>query len=467
VAFASAPTDIRDACARKSAEDGGLLSRKKPPPARPAAAAAAPPSSTDDSDGSDADAADQTTPNNNNNNKTTKKPNPPPCPSDREPLSWFFEHQARCEADFQARRRELRALARERLRLLFRRQRGAELVRERRPPKTKPNDKDNKNHNDNDPDAPASPPSEGDDSSDNSDWSVGDTELSAWDSDVASLLDQGSLAESAAEEEAFEQPARAWLLSALVGCGVVGAASVLASFYASSTIASFGGVVYARAWVPKLGAVAGGLLLAAALWTWAQGERRLSRRGLAAGHALLTLALAGGCVVASLALGAPAMLDPRVRAACAAAAGGSCSASASSVSAEGCGGRTGGTCPAAPTNDNGQPTNTNASAYAGICGARIEAYDARLGSAMRLAALVGVGVALCASACSAAAVARCWELAHVAQRAAKHRTRRRRRARNGKIPWHKLRIVGPVTTCGGGGGGSGGGCPFAAAGGKA
>lgn len=347
----------------------------------------------------------------------TKTTNAAP-PPDREPLSWFLEHQARCESEFQSRRAELRALARERLRLLFRRQRGQELVW----------------------DGGAGEGGEGGESTDDEeedDWSVGDTELSAWDSDVASLLDRGSLAESAAEEEAFDQPASVALRRVLLGCGVVAVCAVAAALRARSLALPFYGVFAARAWLPRAGVVPAVALLLAAWWTLSQGERRYSKRGLAAGHAALTVSVALGCGVMGLAWGAPAMLQPRLRAACLSAGGGGGAGGAGAIS----------------------------SASSSSCSARVDAYDSQLAQSTRLVLASALAVALAAACASACCVARCWELAHVAQRAAKHRTRRRRRQRQGKIPWHKLKVVGPVLACGGGGGG--GGCPFAMRGGAA
>jgi len=89
------------------------------------------------------------------------------------------------------------------------------------------------------------------------------------------------------------------------------------------------------------------------------------------------------------------------------------------------------------------------------------------------ATLWGSGVmALCCLTTLGIGVWYIFELAYVEKKAMKHKRRHKRRKHT--IPWHKIKIVGPVLNCGGGGGGaaagkaphagaaSGGKCPFSA-----
>lgn len=111
-------------------------------------------------------------------NAATPFPNPAPR---------FFQNQIKSEEEFQARKSELRAAARARLDQVFEKK-GKRLVVD----------------------------------SDDDDWSIDGSELSAWDSDVASITSMSSAVREWREEAHFAAPAEAALQLALWATAVRG-----------------------------------------------------------------------------------------------------------------------------------------------------------------------------------------------------------------------------------------------------
>jgi hypothetical protein len=99
----------------------------------------------------------------------------------KDPVGWFYQNQIRSEEEFQANKERVRTEARERLHELFDKK-GKRLVVD----------------------------------SDEDDFSVHSSELSAWDSDVVSVASMASAAESWAASSKFTAPAGSTLQYILI-----------------------------------------------------------------------------------------------------------------------------------------------------------------------------------------------------------------------------------------------------------
>ena len=111
---------------------------------------------------------------------------------ERDPVAWFFQNQIRSEEEFAARKAELRAAARARLDKVFAKK-GKRLVV------------------DSEEDGAGGAGGDGDGGA----WSVDESELSAWDSDVASVSALGGAVKDWRAVSGFSAPAEAALQLAL------------------------------------------------------------------------------------------------------------------------------------------------------------------------------------------------------------------------------------------------------------
>jgi hypothetical protein len=123
------------------------------------------------------------------NHPTTPKPDPPPPSNPHPARRRFFQNQIRSEEEFQARKVDLRAAARRRLDGIFQKKGKRLLV---------------------DPDDDA--------------FSIGSSELSAWDSDVASIVSLSSCVREWREDARFGAPAEALMQLGLAVTAVSGPA---------------------------------------------------------------------------------------------------------------------------------------------------------------------------------------------------------------------------------------------------
>ncbi|GBF97562.1 hypothetical protein Rsub_10163 [Raphidocelis subcapitata] len=322
---------------------------------------------------------------------------PPPADGDRfdynkDPVSWFFQNQIRSEEEFQARKTELRAAARARLDALFEKK-GQRLRAD----------------------------SDGD-------FSIDSSELSAWDSDVASIHSLSSCVHEWREEAHFSAPAEATLQIALVALAAIAAHTCWCSLRAMMAVNRYWGIVR-NGWAPGASFVTAAVLAAAAASCWLL-LGRTGKRCLLGFQVTLHALYAATAALALVAYLMPSQIDADLKtSAC---------------------GRTGaaGPLPVAASK---------------LCG-YLPAIESEVKA--HVAAIL-LGCCLEAVATVATLAAASWyalELCFVEKRATK--LKRRRRHRKHGIPWDKIKIenIGPVTTCGAGGGSGGGGrCPFSGA----
>ncbi|KAI8471726.1 MAG: hypothetical protein J3K34DRAFT_226379 [Monoraphidium minutum] len=321
----------------------------------------------------------------------------------KDPVSWFFQNQIRSEEEFQERKAELRTAALARLDDIFERK-GKRLVVD----------------------------------SDDDAFSICSSELSAWDSDVASI---GGLAAAAAEwrEEAHIQaPAEALLQVALAATMVAAGHCSWTSLQALTAVNRYWGILN-HGWVPLASFVTSVAMAATAACCWLLMGRTRKRTMLGLQVALqLLYVVAAALALASLTFPAEINADLKESA-----------------------------CTPRQGSD---PSGSKLCQY-------LPAIEDEVRNHV---AAIMTGCAAQAVACVAALALSSWylwELGFVEKKAAK--IKRRNRHRKNRIPWEKIKVenMGPVTSCGGGGAaagrggkaavptggaatGSGGGCPF-------
>ncbi|KIZ02651.1 hypothetical protein MNEG_5310 [Monoraphidium neglectum] len=169
---------------------------------------------------------------------------------------WFFQNQIKCEEEFQARKAELRAAARKQLDEVFEKK-GKHLIVD----------------------------------SDDDDFSICSSEISAWGSDVGSIGELGDLAREWREDAHFNAPGEAMLQLALVVATGIAAHCAWASMRALLSVNRFWGIIN-HGWVPLASFVSSSVMVAivGACWLVMGRSRKRSILGFQIGLQLLYVA---------------------------------------------------------------------------------------------------------------------------------------------------------------------------------
>ncbi|KAF6265355.1 hypothetical protein COO60DRAFT_1633780 [Scenedesmus sp. NREL 46B-D3] len=175
----------------------------------------------------------------------------------KDPVAWFYQNQIRSEEEFQAKKTALREQARERLDVIFE-QKGKHLIVD----------------------------------SEDDDFSINSSELSAWDSEVHSIQTLASCANSWAESANFTAPAMVTLRAVLVCTMVAAVHSMWQSLQAMLHVNRFWGVIE-FGWVPLVSLVTAFITAIAGFVYYYMTDSK-SKKGLL-GAQIAMHVLAGGC----------------------------------------------------------------------------------------------------------------------------------------------------------------------------
>lgn len=253
--------------------------------------------------------------------------------------------------------------------------------------------------------------------------SIRSSELSDWNSDVDSLSSLISCADSWIEDARYSTPAET-ALKWTAGAGLVTTMYCLyISLQATKLTRQVSGVV-ANSWWP-FGSFVASALLGTSLLVLIMAAMYRKRRMLLAGQVCALVIYSAYLVLTCAVLFAPTAVDPQLRESA---------------------------CTRYGKTDNG----------AKLCKMLPSIAQALRGHMATLLYANAVGACLSLAALGTS-VWYVFELGYIEKKAIKHKRRHKRRKHT--IPWHKIKIVGPVTNCTGGGGGGGGKCPIGMGGG--
>lgn len=292
---------------------------------------------------------------------------------EKDPISWFYQHQIRSEEDFQKKKVDLREAAKKRLEdIMNRKNKAIEW-----------------------------------DSDDEFNWSVASSELSDLDSDVDSISSMISCADSWIVEARYPELGQTCLKYSCVAAVAVLAHVLWTSFTAAKVLGSSFGMPNSSSWL-AIATVLLALVAAFGVVTQYYAAQRRSRKVLLGGQCLLLVVYGIAVFLAVASFYQPRQVEDKMKSsAC------------------------------------GRYAHTEH-------GAKMCALIPDIEEEMQKRLLaVAISNALLAVSTLATIVLSTWclfELCYIEKKAYKHKRRHKRRKKT--IPWDKIKIVGPVTTCG-------------------